>query len=88
MPLGRVFPIVNGGCCHLLCYKASRGKNQILCVPSNISGNAAYRLAVMLLGLTYVLEGIESDEKVCCKCELLKEVVLALVNANTGLVPF
>jgi len=40
--------------------QSHQGKKQILCVSPNISGNATYRLAVMLLSLTHVLEGIES----------------------------
>lgn len=62
MPLGRVLPILNGGGCHhLLSYKASsRGKKQILCISPDVSRNATYRLAVVLLSLTHVLEGIES----------------------------
>lgn len=61
MPLGRVLPIVSGERCHhLLSYKASREKKQILCVSPDVSRNATYRLAVMLLSLTHVLEGIES----------------------------
>lgn len=61
MPLGRVLPLLSGGGCHhLLSCKASRQNHQILCISPNISGNATYRLAVMLLSLTHVLEGIES----------------------------
>lgn len=69
MPLGSLLPILSGGSCHcLLSYKASREKqnktNQIICVLPEVSRNATYRLAVMLLSLTRVLEGTESGGKV------------------------
>lgn len=63
MPLGSLLRILSAGSCHcLLSYKASREKKtkQIICVLPEVSRNVTYRLAVMLLSLTHVLEGIES----------------------------
>lgn len=39
--------------------QSHQGEKQSLCVSSNVSKNATYKLAVILLSLTYVLEGIE-----------------------------